>query len=317
MKPLKSLLAVFTCSFFLASCGTVSYSANGDHTIENCGNQFSLDGTPQRVVMLKNTATATLDKLGVLDRVAAKAGAFPEQYFTPALAEKVDAIPSLTTKTNAGGHLELSAEEAVSAKADLVIGHTASITPLTVPQAAVVEEPSLCGALNHSPEYSDVYQHVRFYGDLFDRGHEADNYISQLQQRVRQLPGSSESPQRVAVVYPAGGTIYGYGNMSMASTVVRSAGGSNIFNDVDKRVFDLSTEVLVDANPEVVIVASSTQEGKQAAVEQVRNLPGFDSTDAADSDSLYPVLLNQIDPPTPLAVDGAEMIAGFLQERDQ
>lgn len=317
MKNMKILAAVLTCAGAMSGCSVVAYSADGQRTIENCDNTFAMDSPPESVLLLKNTATVTLDNLGVLDHVSAKAGAFPDEYFPKETAAKVADIPSLTDKTNAGGHLELSAEEAVSAKADLVVGHTASITPQTVPQAAVVEEPALCGQLEHPPEYTDVYDHVRFYGDMFDREHEAENYIAQLQQRVSNLPASSDTPKRVAVLYPAGGTIYGYGAMSMASTVVRSAGGSNIFSDVDKRVFDMSTEVLVDENPEVVLVASSTEQDKQDAMQQVRNLPGFDSTAAADSDAIYPVLLNQIDPPTPLAVDGAEKVADYLKGLDQ
>lgn len=318
MKTSKIILAtILSCTAALSGCSVVAYSADGQRTVENCGNQFAMQQAPQSVLLLKNTATVTLDKLGVLDRVSAKAGAFPDEYFTPALAEKVANIPSLTNKTNAGGHLELSAEEAVNAKADLVVGHTAAITPHTVPQAAVVEEPSWCGALEHKPEYSDVYDHVRFYGDLFDREHDAETYVNELQQRVSELPAKLASSPDVAVVYPAGGTVYGYGNMSMASTVVRSAGGSSIFDDVDKRVFDLSTEVLVNSNPDVVLVATSTEEGKDQAVEQIKQLPGFDSTTAAAKGNIQPILLNQVDPPTPLAVDGAELIANYLKELDQ
>lgn len=314
-RQVFATLAV-ACASTVTGCGYNISQADAPAAVEvdNCGEHYALPSAPQRVVLLKNTATQTLNHLGVLDRVVAKAGAFPAGYFDNELASRVESIPTLTDKVNAGGHLELSAEEAVAADADLIVGRTASITPQTVPGVPVVEEEAFCGGGSPRPNFIDVYDHVRFYGQLFDRTTEAENYIADLQKQVSQLPGRSEHPLRVAVVYPAGGTTYAYGGGSMATTVARYAGGTNVFADVGKRVFDVSMEELVHANPDVIVTVSSTEEGQSAAVDQVAGIPGIEATGAGARGQIHPMLLNHVDPPTPLAVDGAHQLASILQE---
>lgn len=314
IKQFAALAATAATGVALSGCGTgfdtnaAAVDSSG-HQIVSCGQHFTVNPDPQRVLLMQNVPVLTLDKLGVLDRVVAKAGAFPEGYYPDDLAERVDSIDTLADKMNASGHLELSAEEAVAAQAEVIVGRTSAINAQTVPAAAVVDEPAFCGELDHQPTFDDVYQHVRFYGDLFNREQQAEDYIGQLRSRVGALPGQQANPPRVVVLYPAGNIIYAYGEQSMATTVVESAGGENVFRFAPQRVFEVSVETLVEAQPDAIVVVSSTQEATEAGVEQVKRLPGMAATPAGQSGQVVPLLLNHVDPAGPLVVDGAEMLA--------
>ena len=60
--------------------------------LDNCAEQLRLDAPPQRVVLLESSAVTLLEGIGVLDRVVARAGSFPAEYFTPELAARLEEI---------------------------------------------------------------------------------------------------------------------------------------------------------------------------------------------------------------------------------
>ncbi|ERJ46195.1 hypothetical protein N579_02660 [Corynebacterium pseudodiphtheriticum 090104] len=58
----------------------------------------------------------------MLDRVVAKAGEYPEEYFDDETNATLEKIPSLTSHMDATGHLELSKESIMAEEPDLIIG---------------------------------------------------------------------------------------------------------------------------------------------------------------------------------------------------
>ncbi|WP_297004206.1 ABC transporter substrate-binding protein [uncultured Corynebacterium sp.] len=302
-------------SLVVASCST---SEDAPIRVDNCGTTVSFDAPPQSITLLKSAAVPTLERLGVLDRVTAKAGVFPTEYYDDATNSALAGIPSITDKLNPEGHVQVSREEVVATGADLVLGSTDTINAQTMASSGIplIEEPAFCGALEGPAAWDDAWDQIRTYGTVFDRETEADTYITELQDRLSSLtPGP---PLRVAVLYPTpgGGTTYAYGAGSMATPVVEAAGGVNIFADESDRVFEVSAEELVDRNPDVIITLHSTEtgdDGADAMVSTAASLPGIDRTTAGRHGRIMPLMLNYAEPPTPLAVDGVEKVADYLR----
>lgn len=311
-----------TLAAVLAGCGA-SAPAAGPISVDNCGARVSLDAPPERVTILDSPAVPTLYRLGVLDRVHARAGIFPPEYFDAELNAALDKVPSLTDKVDATGHLQISRETVVSTTPDLVIGQTDTVNRQTMAanDIPLIDEPAFCGSLTHDASFEDVWSQIRTYGEVFDRAPEAETYIAELQERLSSMTADVPSYQdrpTAAVLYPTvgGGTTYAYGRQSMANPLVESAGLDNVFGDTSDRVFEVTGEELVARDPDVIIALHSggTETDVRAAIEQI---PGIDAVSATRDDSILPMLLGFAEPPTPLALDGLATVRQFIDTHEK
>lgn len=301
----------------LAACGE-----DGDDaaiSVENCGGTVELDGAPERVVMLKSAAAVTLHELGVLDRVVARAGVYPEEYYDADTLAAIDEVPLLTDRTDTSGHLQISREEVVAQTPDLVLGQTETITRDTLASndISLIEEPAFCGSLEGDATFDDLYDQVRLYGEVFERTDEADAYVAELEERVAAIRDRvpADEDRTVAVLYPTvgGGVTYAYGRGSMSAPLLEAAGLENVFGDVGDRVFEVSAEEIVARDPDVIILLRSDGDAAEVT-EALTSLAGADALRAVQSGALLPLLLNYAEPPTPLAVDGLEQVVDFLEQ---
>lgn len=301
----------------LAACG-----AEDDDvaiSVENCGDTVELDGAPERVVMLKSAAAVTLHRLDVLDRVVARAGVYPAEYYDADTLAAIDDVPLLTDRTDTSGHLQISREEVVAQTPDLVLGQTDTVTRDTLASndIALVEEPAFCGSLDGDATFDDVYDQVRLYGEVFERTDAANAYVTELEERVAAIEARvpADEDRSVAVLYPTvgGGVTYAYGRGSMSAPLVEAAGLENVFGDVGDRVFEVSAEEVVARDPDVIILLRSDGDAAEVT-EALTSLPGADALRAVQSDAVLPLLLNHAEPPTPLAVDGLELVVEFLEQ---
>lgn len=298
------------------------HSAAGEQVgveIENCGNSWTLPGPPESVVVTKNTTPFTLAQLGVLNKVTAKAGVFPQEYYPAEVNAQLAAIPTLSDKLDGGGHLQISRESILEKDPDLVTGFSDTINDRTLAAAGipVVDEPSLCGSAARPSTFEDVYSHVDLYAQIFEVEDNAARVNEKLRQRVQaQVAHPAGGNRSVAVLYPSPGgtTVYAYGGYSMSAALTSAAGLRDVFENEHKRVFEVSAEELIASEPEVIVAAYSEGSPAQAA-ERVRAMAGTRAIPAIEENRVIPMLLNRLDPPTPLAVDGLEELNGELAVR--
>lgn len=321
-------LACCTLVLPLAACG-----ANGEGTadgegggvanqaavsVENCGETVDFDAAPEQVTTLKPASIATLNALGVLDRVTARAGQYPTEYYDDATNAKIAEIPSITDKLDASGHLQISKEEVVATSPDLVLGFTDTVNRQTMGDTGgvrMLEEPGFCDALKSPVTWDDVYDEVRLYGKVFDREDKADEVVADLEKRVAELANKASGEGRsVAVLYPTvgGGVTYAYGTGSMSHPIVESAGLENVYGDSSERVFEVTAEDLVARDPDVIIALYSEGEAGPV-VDAIKQIKGLENSNAVRENRIMPLLLNFAEPPTPLAVDGLEKVDEFLE----
>lgn len=281
-------------------------------TVENCGAEVTFDSAPERVVMLKSSAVPFLHTLGVLDRVVARAGEYPEEYYDEATVAELDDIPLLTDELDTSGHLQISKEAVVGQDPDLVLGEVDNLSrsSLEAVDVPLLEEPAMCGKGIDDPGFDDVYRQLETYGRVFDRTDEAEKAVADLKERVAGLRDRAVGDGRTAaVLYPTvgGGTTYGYGTRSMAHPQLEAAGFENVFADVDERVFEVTLEEILDEDPDVIILLHS--EGKPGPVKQaLTDLPGAGKLTAVRNGDVMTQLFNFTEPPTALSVDGLEQI---------
>ncbi|WP_432564156.1 ABC transporter substrate-binding protein [Kineococcus sp. SYSU DK003] len=311
------LPAVLASAVLLTACGGSTQSAPGPSgdggyplTVENCGAQVTFDAEPERVVLLKSASVPFLHDLGVLDRVVARAGLYPQAYYDQQTQAEIDAIPLLTDETDTSGHLQISREVVLAQRPDLVIGEVDNLDRATLEAAGVplLEEPALCDTGVADVSFDDVYAQMEFYGTVFDRREQATAAAADLRERVGELSVAG-SGRTAAVLYPTvgGGVTYAYGTASMANPQLQAAGFTNVFADVDERVFEVTREELIARDPDVLVLLHGDGD-PQAVTQAVTGLPGADRIAAVRDGNVLPLLFNFTEPPTPLAVDGLQRI---------
>ncbi|MCI2238532.1 ABC transporter substrate-binding protein [Paenibacillus sp. TRM 82003] len=318
------------CALLTAACGAgpaggAASGADGAGErleVVNCGQPVQLETPPERVVLLKSAAVPYLHDLGVLERVVARAGLYPQEYYDAATLRELDAVPLLTERTDTSGHLRVSREVVLSRRPDLVLGEVDGLDRASLAASGIplLEEPALCPTGGGEPGFESVYDQVELYGRVFEREERAREVAGGLRERVEAVRARTDAalaagaPERTAaVLYPTvgGGVTYAYGAASTATPQLEAAGLRNVFADVGERVFEVTPEELLARDPQVLVLLHS--DGDPAAVRSaVTELPGAQALSAVRDGEVLVQLFNFTEPATPLAVEGLERIADAL-----
>ena len=298
------------------SAGTDAQTRDDDGhypvTVDNCGDEVTIESEPTNAVMLKSAVVPFLTSVGVLDHVGAKAGVYPEGYFTDETATQIEEIETLTDRVDSSGHLLISTEAVLERDPDLVLGHTDNLTRESLDDLGIpsLEASGLCRQDLPDPGFEQVYAEVEMYGRVFNREAEAEEAVAALEQRVEEVTaGVTKGGRTGAVLYPTvgGGTTYAYGNRSMPDPMLEAAGITNVFHDEDERVFEVTLETLLEEDPDVIVLLHSDGD-PQAVEDALTSLPGADDLTAVRTGQVHTELFNFAEPASPLVVDGLERL---------
>ena len=320
LGAITALLSATACSTAGDASGVPDQATNTVDTIsvDNCGDTVTFAGVPQRVTLLDNPAVSTLAALGVLDRVTAKAGLYPTEYYNEDVALQLDEIPTLTDQVDATGHLQIAREAVVATTPDLVIGSSDTVNRQTLKPNGIplLDEPAFCGSLDGEVTFDDVWNQVELYGTVFGKEDAATEYITVLEDRVEAVVKAvpDEEDRTVAVLFPTPGSpvTYAYGTGSMSHPLVTAAGLENVFAGENERVFEVTAEELINRDPDIII-ALHTDNNADAILAAVRELPGAQALTAVRNNTIHPMLLSYAEPPSPLTIDGLEKLATHLE----
>jgi iron complex transport system substrate-binding protein len=294
--------------------GSTEDSTTYPVTIENCGAKVTFDAPPERVILLESAPVTIMQELGVLDSVVLRAGAFPKEYYDDETYAAIEAIPSLGEDLDTSGHLQISQETVIAQQPDLVMGLPDGFTREGLASVGIkaLVQPVYCPNYSATTTFDTIYEQIETYGKIFDRPKEAAALIASLKQRVAAVEKSVKgAPKRTAAaLFPTvgGGSGYAYGNKSMAHPQLETAGFTNVFGDVDERVFEVTLEQLIERDPDVLVLLYVDGDPK-AVKDAIVNLPGADALTAVKNDDILVQLFNFTEPPTPLSVEGLERIA--------
>ncbi|WFP17065.1 ABC transporter substrate-binding protein [Citricoccus muralis] len=282
--------------------------------VSNCGQPVEFEEDPERLVLLKAASVPALYELGVLDRAVARAGAYPEEQYDDDVVAQLQDIPQLSERLDPTGHLQISRDIVLAQEPDLVLGEVDGLQRDSLERFGIplIEEPALCSSGGEeTPSFDSVSDQLRVYAEIFNVEARAEEAISALEDRVEAATTAGEQGQtrRAAVLYPTvgGGSTYAYGTGSMAHPQLEAAGFTNVFEDVDQRVFEVSPEELIARDPEVLVLLYSQGDPEQI-IEAVADLPGAQSIAAVRTEQMLAQPMNLTEPATPLAVEGLERI---------
>lgn len=317
------LLSVSTATALaisVAGCASSTGAADGapeapGHplAITNCGVEVTVEAPPERVVLLDGSPVAYLSALGVMDKVVARAGVYPSAYFDAPTQTELASIPLLTDQLDTTGHLQISQEAVLAQEPDLILGSAENLNRETLAAAGIpmLQDPFFCPGAPEVPTFSAISDRLHRYGEIFGVEERAEDAASDLEGRVEHLRSTAANADRLtaAVLYPTvgGGSIYAYGTQSMAQPQLEAAGLKNVFDDVERRVFEVTHEELVGRRPDVLVLLHSAGDPAEVT-DAVTSLEGASSIPAVANGEVLVQLFNFTEPPSPLAVTGLERI---------
>ena len=277
-------------------CATSRLSAEIS-VVDDLHRQVVLPTPAQRIVSLAPSITETLFALGAGGQVVG-------------VTDFCNYPPEAQKKHRVGGITNPSIETIISLKPDLIIlsmeGNVREdfrkLLDLGVP--LFVTNPRTLNGINKS---------IRDLGTLTDKDDHALKLVETMNARedsLRLLPKRSKHVLLIVSLQP----LIVLGTKTFLAELLQLAGGENIAGDSPSTYPTLSREVVVERNPDVVIVTSNILQNVDGLLEL---FPEWTRLNAVRTHQVYRIDPDIISRPGPRVVEGLEALYNIIQQEHE
>lgn len=309
----------------LSACGArVTDSAGATAartvTVARCGEQVQYRD-PRRVIAYEAGSADKMFALGLDDRMLGyvMTPTNPDPATSPYAAHYAKK-PLLSDEL-------LNKEVVIDKKADMVIAGWNSgfsqkrgITPEILDGLGVQSfmHTESCFAYPGHPEtkrpFEALYADFERLGTIFGVQDRAARVVTDLKGRMEKVRASvpAKAPQPRVFVYDSGtdqaSTV---GNQVPLDEIISTAGGTNVFHDLDERYTSVGWEAVVEKNPEVIMVMSYRDKPAAQKIADLKANPALKDVPAIRHNRFYVIDYNECIS-GPRTVDGTEKFAAWL-----
>ncbi|MDP9357160.1 MAG: ABC transporter substrate-binding protein [Chloroflexota bacterium] len=276
----------------VAISGTPGVAAFPVTITDDVGRQVVLQEAPQRIVSIAPSNTEILFALGLGEKVVAV-----DQYS--------DYPPEAEQKPQLGSYVKPDLEQIVAAAPDLVLA-TGVHEETVVPQ---LEALRLTVAVIDPEDLDDVFDGIGLVGRITGQDARATGLVCELLDRVDAVAERINGAPRPRVFFELSPELHTAGPDSFIDDLISRAGGENIAAGATEEWPQLSAEVLLEQDPEVILLAD---EAAGVSPDQVRTRPGWQQVTAVEQDRIVAIDPDLTNRPGPRVVDGLEAIARAL-----
>lgn len=148
-------------------------------------------------------------------------------------------------------------------------------------------------------------------GTLFGTEKQAQHSANAFREQLAQLSGRYQNKSQVRTYYQVWGKpIFTLNDKSIVSDVLRVCGGKNIFGRLSAAAPTLSTEAVIQENPELIITGDSENQAG-SGIEQWKP---FVSMLAVKNSNLVAVDGDQLNRAGPRIIDGAKIVCEAMEQ---
>lgn len=286
MKKLLALLAILLGLALATSYPLV--------TKDDLGRSITIPAEPARIVVMLPSATETLCAIDACDKIVAT-----DDYS--------NWPPEAAKKPKAGGLYNPNVELIASFEPDLVISSkygklTEALTKLGITVYAV-----------NTQTYDDIFSTARKLGLLVNREAQAEALVARINQQVYALEtAAAKAGDRPSVYYEIDATPYTVGPNSFIGTLIDKARGRNIIPAKLGLFPKISPELVVEKNPQVIILGDAPY-GVTAA--KIAARPGWSGIRAVKEGRVCELSKAQTDVvhrPGPRVAEGLEVLINCI-----
>jgi iron complex transport system substrate-binding protein len=247
---------------------------------DDFGYMTNLTGIPEKIVSLAPSNTQILYEIGVGDRVVGVTNYADYPYNFSAWIEAGN-------MTSVGGYKSTNMEAIANLAPDLIFSTTINNDDVpylrNLGYKVIVTNPN---------SIDDVYRNIEMIGKATGAQENAAALINKIQNQINTInekiahANIEEEPTVYYEIFYGSSGLRTAGSTSWINDVIAKAGGINIFNNVTQQYPNTSGEVIVNKNPDVILMP--TDMGSfQASIENVKNRPGWHTIDAVKNDRIY------------------------------
>lgn len=324
-RPAVPAAALAVTAVLLAGCAgapepeAAAADPDDDHfpvTISACGHESTLNAAPERAVTLSQGATEVALALGVEERLAGTAyldDAIPEKWSAAYESVEVlsDAYPTR--------------EQLLEVEPDFVYASYGSAfekkavgtqAELAQTGAASYLSPFGCAAEGQRPEasYEAVWQEIDAVADAFGVPDRAEQIRADQQARLDELAATDPGAGLDVFWYDSGDKepFAGVGGGG-PQLVLDAVGATNVLADVDGGWATVSWEQVVEADPDVIVLADAGWSTAEDKITQLEKDPALRELRAVQREAYVVVPFSESTPGVRL-VDGAVSVGEQLAE---
>lgn len=243
-------------------------------TLENCGEEVTVEAPPERVVSLNQGSTEILLSLGLADKVVGTATwtdpildeLAADNESIPRLAENAPSFevvleqePDFVTAsfTNTLGEGGVAAREQFS---ELGVG--TYISPSDC-EGKVANDGDGARETPFTPEL--VYKEIRELAEIFDVTERGEELVADLEQRMEAVSQEHDFAGTSAMFWFANSeSPYMAGCCGSPGVISDALGLENVFDDTNAEWPQINWEVVAARNPDVIVLGDLTRESQTA-----------------------------------------------------
>ncbi|MGD0205564.1 MAG: ABC transporter substrate-binding protein, partial [Dehalococcoidia bacterium] len=239
--------------------------------VDTVGREVTIEAQPQRIVSLSPAATEILFAIGAGDQVIAvdKFSNYPEEATS---REQLDAY-------------EPNLEAIAGVQPDLVLlfydpGQLAdSLERLSITTAVL-------GSVEETPgSVAAVFDQIRLLGEMTGHVQEAGDLVADMQRRVSAIEEAlADVEQGPRIFHEVDATLYTAAPASFVGGLYRILKAQNIAAGADQPFPQLSQEVIIARDPEVIILADGDY---GESPDTVKARPGWGNVSAVRNDRIF------------------------------
>ncbi|MBN1669009.1 MAG: ABC transporter substrate-binding protein [Anaerolineales bacterium] len=266
---------------------------------DDLGNTIELTAYPQAIVSLSPSTTEILFAVGAGEQVVGR-----EEFSL--YPEEAVAVPSVGSMW--GG---LPSEAILALEPDLVV--VAEI--ITPEQVQALQDLGLQVYWQANPDdFAGLFANLRVMAELTGHQAKAEALVSGLEARVNAVQEKIAPLSYAPIAFyeldatdPANPWTAGSG--TFIDYILNMAGGINAASELQGDYIQISTEALITANPDIILLADALY---GVSPESVAERPGWDVIAAVQNGAIYPIDPNILSVPGPRLVDALEAVAIIL-----
>jgi iron complex transport system substrate-binding protein len=247
----------------------------------------------KKIVSVSPSSTEIVFALGAGDRVVAV------DDFSDYPAE-AKALPKV-------GGFRTSTEKVIQHQPDLVLAITGTL-------AAELEAQRLSVIVFDPKDLDAVYRNIDVLGKVLDREAAAADLVRGMRDRIAAVAERAKTASaKPRVLHELDATdptkIFVAGPGNFVDAMIAAAGGTNVAAGAQSQYPQFSSEEIIRANPEIIVLADANF---GATPQAVAARPGWSAIDAVKKGKLYPIDPDIVSRTGPRLADGVETYAKLL-----
>ncbi|MFQ5711624.1 MAG: ABC transporter substrate-binding protein, partial [Candidatus Geothermarchaeales archaeon] len=244
--------------------------------LDDFGRNVTLVKIPEKIVSTAPSNTEILFALGLGDEVV---GVTKYCDYPPEVPERVEA----GNLTVIGGYADPSIEKIVALNPDLVV----AATNVQRKMIKTLEDKGFVVVALNPKNITQVILDISLIGRVTGKASVAESLANNMQQRISDIKNKMKDlTHRPRVYYEVWyDPLMTAGPGTWINELIEIAGGINIFGNANERYPQISSEAVIQLNPEIIIVNVGYHGG--ITKEDFEKRPGWSLIDAVKNDRIY------------------------------